>query len=187
MKCCDERRIMQYLDGELPDGQVKKFKEHIKRCKECRTLLVEYDLLFSEFKRLKVVVPQPDFTLRVMSKLPQVNYRKRMIAIRILYIVMASLILIMFALPLVFTLHNLGPLWDGLKIWLEVMMNIFHLIGVCMKTLIGLSYGLLVGIVVLIKSLTNNQVILWSFLLLTLLSEIMFVRYLNCKIEWRND
>lgn len=61
-----ENFIVDYLEGALPETQIKLFERHIKICRECKDYLAAYQLTTKLSAALKVAPDEP-----VPSDVPQ--------------------------------------------------------------------------------------------------------------------
>lgn len=60
-----------YLDGDITQQEEKKLKYHLQECKECQEYFQELNKADAFMKADSDIVASPDFTSKVMAKLPK--------------------------------------------------------------------------------------------------------------------
>jgi len=92
MGCTEsEKRIIDYLAGELSAAEMERMEAHIKICGECAKALEEYRSVLSAAKEIETPVPGEDFWTAELQEVK--NYRPARRFVLKPVILIASLIL----------------------------------------------------------------------------------------------
>lgn len=77
MKCYDfELNITPFLDGELKQKNLTKFRDHREVCEVCKSKLNSMKDLINGLNNIKPILPPNDFTVKLHKKINNLNSRK---------------------------------------------------------------------------------------------------------------
>ena len=75
--------MQSFLDGQAPEREAARVREHTRSCARCRSELEAWSLLFSELGELEEVRPGADFQGRILAELPSFAPRRLGLAARL--------------------------------------------------------------------------------------------------------
>jgi anti-sigma factor RsiW len=81
-RCRENLRLQDFLDGELPPGEVVAFRAHLAGCRDCAAELASFRSLIATLERAPLLAPRPDLTGRILERvLPSRTRRRRLVAL----------------------------------------------------------------------------------------------------------
>jgi anti-sigma factor RsiW len=80
--CRENLRLQDFLDGELPPGEVVAFRAHLAGCRECAAEVASFRSLIATLERAPLLAPRPELTGRILERvLPSRARRRRILAL----------------------------------------------------------------------------------------------------------
>jgi anti-sigma factor RsiW len=81
-RCRENLRLQQFLDGELPPGQVVAFRAHLADCPDCAAEVASFQRLIATLERAPLLAPRPELTGRILERvLPSRARHRRLVAL----------------------------------------------------------------------------------------------------------
>jgi anti-sigma factor RsiW len=79
-RCGEYVRLQDYLDGELPPGEVGAFRAHLAGCPACAADMASLQSLIATLERAPLLAPRPELTLRILGRVLPARVRRRRLA-----------------------------------------------------------------------------------------------------------
>jgi len=81
-RCRETLRLQDFLDGELPPGEVVAFRAHLAGCRDCAAEVASFQSLIATLERAPLLAPRPELTGRILEQvLPSRARRRRFVAL----------------------------------------------------------------------------------------------------------
>lgn len=81
MRCRENLRLQDFLDGELPPGEVVAFRAHLAVCRDCAAEMASFQSLIATLERAPLLAPRPELTGRILERVLPSRTRRRRIAV----------------------------------------------------------------------------------------------------------
>jgi len=82
MRCREKLRLQDFLDGELPPGEIVAFGAHLAGCRDCAAEVASFRSLIATLERAPLLAPRPELTGRILERvLPSRARRRRFVAL----------------------------------------------------------------------------------------------------------
>jgi predicted anti-sigma-YlaC factor YlaD len=119
MSCLKIKDIYAYLENELPPESQPKVEEHLKSCPVCRRLLEDRRAYLESISNLPDLELPPDFTDKVIAKLPELRSPSRV------WLALAGGIYVVFSLLVVILIAGIKS--SLFPVCLEIFKYLFSL------------------------------------------------------------
>ena len=81
-RCRENLRLQDFLDGELPPGEVVAFRAHLAGCQDCAAEVASFQSLIATLERAPLLAPRSELTGRILERvLPSRARRRRLVAL----------------------------------------------------------------------------------------------------------
>jgi anti-sigma factor RsiW len=80
-RCRENLRLQDFLDGELPTGEVVAFRAHLAVCQDCAADLASFQSLIATLERVPLLAPRPELTGRILDRVLPSRARRRRLAV----------------------------------------------------------------------------------------------------------
>jgi anti-sigma factor RsiW len=81
-RCRENVRLQDFLDGELPPGEVVAFRAHLAGCRECAAEVASFQSLIATLEGAPLLAPRPELTARILEQvLPSRARHRRLVAL----------------------------------------------------------------------------------------------------------
>jgi len=75
--CRHSRRIAAFMDGELPENQMRRMTDHLETCLRCQSALADMTAIDQRLRRMEPIEPSADFDDRFQRKLAAITTEDR--------------------------------------------------------------------------------------------------------------
>jgi anti-sigma factor RsiW len=79
-RCRENLRLQDFLDGELPPGELPAFRAHLAGCRDCAAELASFQSLIATLERAPLLAPRPELTGRILERVLPSRARRRRLA-----------------------------------------------------------------------------------------------------------
>jgi anti-sigma factor RsiW len=81
-RCRENLRLQDFLDGELPPGEVLAFRAHLAGCRDCASEVASFQSLIATLERAPLLAPRSELTGRILERvLPSRVRHRRLVAL----------------------------------------------------------------------------------------------------------
>jgi anti-sigma factor RsiW len=81
-RCRENLRLQDFLDGELPPGDVVAFRAHLAGCGDCAAEVASFQSLIATLERAPRLAPRPELAGRILERvLPSRARHRRFVAL----------------------------------------------------------------------------------------------------------